>query len=79
MEAALATLQSYRADALAALHTLNIGRRSEEIAYQGYRRRFAPGEETALRRWISDLESAIDAKSAGVTPRRAPIHPGMGF
>jgi hypothetical protein len=36
MEAALATLdlatlQPYRADALAALHKLNIGRRSEEL------------------------------------------------
>lgn len=75
----LATLQSYRADAIAALHQLNIGRRSEEIVYQGYRRRFSAGEEARLRRWIDDLQSVIDAKSAGVTPRRGPIHPGMGF
>jgi hypothetical protein len=84
MDAALATLdlptlQSYRADAIAALHKLNIGQRSEEIAYQGYRRRFSVGEAAQLRAWINDLQSAIDAKDAGVTSRRAPIHPGMGF
>lgn len=84
MDAALATLdletlQSYRAEAIPELRRLNTGQRTEAIAYRGNQRRFAPCEEPALCRWISDLQAAIEAKSAGTTSRRGPIHPELGF
>jgi hypothetical protein len=75
----IATLQSYRDEALAALHRLAVGQRTESIAYKGNSRSFVPGDEPILRRWIADLQAAIDAKSAGTTLVRGPIHPGLRF
>jgi hypothetical protein len=83
VEAALAsldltTLQSYRTEALTALHQLRTGKRTVSISHTGVSRTYAQNETRALESYISALQSAIDAKTYD-RPARGPLYVGMGM
>ncbi|MCB1723222.1 MAG: hypothetical protein KDJ39_05960 [Gammaproteobacteria bacterium] len=78
MEAALSTLdistlQTYRAEAIAALHSLALGQTEIEIeGLDGSRVKYSTASMARLQEYIATLQSAIDAKTTGL--RRKPIH-----
>lgn len=74
----LATLITYRDEAIAALHTLNIGKQTVSIAHGDQSRSFAVPRD--LERYIAQIQSAIDNKTRSPsTPlARRPIYPGTG-
>lgn len=70
----LTTLQLRRTEALEAVHQLSTGAKEVAVAHAGRSLTFAAAQLPELRRYVLDLQAAIDRKT-GTGLGRRPIHP----